>query len=76
MVRVAEEDVPKQGASKMNTVTDVFPTVRRKRIPKRRFECDDGDSDHCAESDCEDSRKTENTCAGPACGQRVSSSLI
>ena len=25
MVRVAEENVPKQGASKMNTVTDIFP---------------------------------------------------
>ena len=61
----------------MNTVTDIFPTGRRKRIPKRRLECDyDGDSDHCAESDCEDSRKTKITCAGPACGQKVSSSLI
>ena len=33
-------------------------------------------SDHCAESDCKDSQKTKITCAGPACGQKVSSSLI
>ena len=67
MVRVAEENIPKQGASKMNTVTDIFPPGHRKRIPKRRLECDyDGDSDQYAESDCEDSRKTEITCAGLA----------
>jgi hypothetical protein len=29
------------------------------------------ESDYCAESECEDSRKTEITCTGPACGQKV-----
>lgn len=72
-VRLAEDDMAEQTLGEMDAVIDNLPTGRRKRILKRRPECDYDDSDHCAESDCEDSQRTEITCTGPACGRKVRS---
>ena len=58
-VWVAEENVPKQGPSKLEigTVTDIFPTGHQKCIPKQWFKYNyDGNSDDCAESDCKNSQ--------------------
>ena len=52
-VWIAEENVPKQGPSEMDTVTDIFHTGHQKCIPKQRLEYNyDGNSDDFPDSDC------------------------
>ena len=53
MVWVDKENVPKQGPSEIDTVTNIFPTGHQNCIPKQRVEYNyDGNSDDFTESDC------------------------